>query len=123
MSSGQKRGRGRDKVERKSRAGASAANAAAKKAKKVAEARQGASADMMRNYVCLTCTAAASAASSSSAASSASGAPALGAQDPAQVGANLPALYEQEMEEAPADEARHGPDARALRRRRAPRAL
>jgi len=104
-SSGRKRGRGRDLRERKSRSVASATAAAAKKGKKAEEGRQSASADMMRNFVGMGSTAVGSAASSSSAASSASGAPALGAHDPAQMGACLPTLYEQEMEEAADDDA------------------
>jgi len=108
-SSGRKRGRGRDLRERKSRSVASATAAAAKKGKKAEEGRQSASADMMRNFVGMGSTAVGSAASSSSAASSASGAPALGAHDPAQMGACLPTLYEQEMEEAPADDDAAGP--------------
>ena len=106
MSSGRKRGRGPDVRERRSRAVASATAAAAKKGKKAEEVRQSASAGLMRNFLLgksaseVGSTAVDSAASSSSAASSASG-----AHDPAQMGACLPTLYEQEMEEAADDDA------------------
>ena len=59
---------------------------------------------MTRNFVGMTSTAAGSAASSSSAASNASGAAAMGAKKAAQMDVNLSVFYEQEMEEAPADD-------------------